>query len=62
MRKLTLSVVGATVASMAFANPEVSNITSSQDVGSRRVVVNYTLANDPAIITLVVETNSVENG
>ena len=62
MRKLTLSFVGATVASMAFANPEVSNITSSQDVGSRRVVVNYTLANDPAIITLVVETNSVENG
>ena len=58
MNKCMLSVAVSAVAVSALAVvPEVSDIVSTQDSGSRKVKVEYTLANEPAIVTLSVETN-----
>ena len=62
MKKMMMSAAVAAMAMGAMAAPEVSNIVSAQDSVSRKVTVNYTLANEAAIVTLTVETNSVDNG
>lgn len=59
MNKCMLSLAASAVAASALAAvPEVSGIVATQDSASRKVTVNYTLANEPAIVTLSVETNS----
>ncbi|MDR2849215.1 MAG: hypothetical protein LBW77_01535, partial [Verrucomicrobiota bacterium] len=49
--------VAATLAGMAHAVPQVSNVTMTQRQGSRIVDVSYTLAGEPGIVTLGIETN-----
>ena len=45
-------------AGVAFAvDPIVSNVTAVQGNGTRKVTVSYTLANEPAVITVDVQTN-----
>ena len=44
-------------ATMASAMPTVTQIESSQDVGTRAVTVNYTISDEPAVVTLSVQTN-----
>ena len=39
------------------ADPLVSNVSAAQGNGSRRVTVSYTLANEPAVVTVDVQTN-----
>jgi hypothetical protein len=51
---LTAATVG-----MAHAVPQVSNVTLAQRAGSRLVDISYTLADEPGIITLSIETNGV---
>jgi formylglycine-generating enzyme required for sulfatase activity len=46
------------VAGVAFAvDPIVSNVTATQGLGSRKVTVSYTLEDEPAVITVDVQTN-----
>ena len=53
---LFLSLALSAGAALA-ANPLVSAVRASQGQGSRKVTVSYTLANEPAIITVDVQTN-----
>ncbi len=55
-------VVAALAAQASAAVPSVSNVTLSQDGLTRAVTVNYTLADEPAIITLDICTNGVSIG
>ena len=55
-------VVAALAAQTAAAVPSVSDVTLSQDGITRSVTVNYTLADEPAIITLDICTNGVSIG
>ena len=42
-------------------DPLVSGVTASQGAGTRKVTVGYTLANEPAVITVDVQTNRGDN-
>ena len=55
-------VVAALAAQASAAVPSVSDVTLSQDGLTRAVTVNYTLADEPAIITLDICTNGVSIG
>lgn len=55
-------LVAALAAQTAAAVPSVSDVTLSQDGITRSVTVNYTLADEPAIITLDICTNGVSIG
>lgn len=50
-----LSVVSASI--LFAAEPIVSNVKAAQGLGSRKVTVSYTLSNEPAVITVDVQTN-----
>ena len=43
------------------ADPLVSDVSAAQGNGSRRVTVRYTLANEPAVVTVDVQTNRGDN-
>ena len=55
--KCALSVLGALTAAASFAAPVVSDVVVSQDAATRRVKVEYSLQDDPAIITVAFRTN-----
>ena len=55
-------VVACLSISAVAAEPSVSDVTLSQDGLTRAVTVNYTLADEPAIITLDIYTNGVSIG
>ena len=55
-------VVAVLAAQASAAVPSVSDVTLSQDGLTRAVTVNYTLADEPAIITLDICTNGVSIG
>ena len=59
MKKLMTLLAASAAVSAATADlvPEVSGVTMSQPPNSRRVTINYTLANAPAVVTLDVQTN-----
>ena len=44
------------------ATPQVTDVTISQPLGSRDVVISYVLANAPAVITLDIQTNVIATG
>lgn len=60
MRKTSFSLAAATafagVSVAAAALPTVSGVTMSQP-GGRNVVITYSLADGPAVVTLDIETN-----
>ena len=60
--RLPLLAVATAGLSAAAAVPSVSDVTLSQDGITRAVTVNYTLADEPAIITLDICTNGVSIG
>ena len=55
----TLTLLLSAAALTAFGFPSVSDVTISADSAARRVTVNYTLADGPAIITAEFLTNGV---
>ena len=55
--KCALSVLGALAAAASFAAPVVSDVVVSQDAATRWVKVEYSLQDDPAIITVAFRTN-----
>lgn len=59
MKRKSLLTFFALVAGIASAleEPVVSNVNAKQGDGSRKVIVGYTLANEPAVITVDVQTN-----
>ena len=62
IKKLTAAVLAtATSATLTAAVPEITGVTMAQD-STRLVTINYTLSDAPAVVTLDVQTNSVEGG
>ena len=57
--KACLSASVLVVCAVAAASPVVSNVSVSQDPGTRRVSVSYSLTGDPAIVTVEFLTNGV---
>ena len=57
--KLQMTTAAIFASASIFAVPEVSNVTFSQDVMSRRVAISYSLS-APAIVTLDILTNAVD--
>ena len=57
-----LSVVCAAEVVMGAPDMDVTTVTMSQDIPTRLVTINYTLSDQPAVITLDIETNIVVNG
>lgn len=56
--KTTMFLSLAMSAGLALAaDPLVSNVSASQGAGTRKVTVSYALANEPAVITVDVQTN-----
>ena len=66
MKRSKLQFVASAVAlsalSGAAATPQVSEVTMGQPFQNRDVVVSYTLANAPAVVTLDIQTNAVVDG
>ena len=66
MKRMLLNVFAFTVgipALVAYAiTPQVTDVTISQPLGSRDVVISYVLANAPAVITLDIQTNVIATG
>ena len=54
---LFLSLAALSAGTVLAANPIVSSVSAAQGNGSRKVTVSYTLANEPAVITVDVQTN-----
>ena len=60
MKKKMISVFALSAVSagaLSAAEPIVSNVKAVQGLGSRNVTVSYTLSNEPAVITVDVQTN-----
>ena len=57
--KSTIITAAAFAAGVAFATaPEITLTSTEQQDGTRAVVVTYTLANEPAVVTFVAQTNN----
>ena len=54
--------VGFAASAVAATTPEVSSVVMTQSELTRRVAISYTLSSAPAVVTLDVETNYVDNG
>ena len=60
MKKSSLYLGLSLLASMAVAaEPSISEVVVSQPEGTRSIIVNYTLANKPAVVTVELLTNGV---
>ncbi len=57
-RRLTFFMLAPAFAALA-SDPSVSGVSVSQDAGSRRVEVAYTISDAPAVVTVEVYTNTV---
>lgn len=66
MEKMNRSICAAALCALAGAAvasaPDVSGVTMAQDAVSRVVTISYTLADDPAIVTVDIRTNGVSIG
>ena len=59
IRKMTVAAVVATMAATLTATvPQVSSVTMTQASGGRLVTIAYTLVDEPAVVTLEVQTNA----
>ena len=57
--KITFSIGVACMASMVFATaPEITLLSTGQESTSRAVIVTYSLANEPAVVTFAAQTNN----
>ena len=56
------TAVASAVAISALAAPVVDNVTMEQNRSDRRVTISYTLANEPGVITVDIQTNAVAEG
>ena len=59
--KTSLLISAMCTSAAVFAAPTVSDVTMSQDA-SRRVTINFNLANEPGIVTVDIQTNGVSIG
>ena len=57
--KKTMLAFAVSAIGCAFALPQISEVSLSQDAGTRRVTVQYRLTDGPAIVTAVFTTNGV---
>ena len=59
IKKMTVAALAAAItATLSATTPEVSNVTMDQPSGGRLVTINYTLSDEPAVVTLDVQTNA----
>lgn len=61
MKKLIACIAVAAASMSVFAAPQVSDVVMTQD-GGRTVTISYTLANEPGIVTVDVQTNAGDMG
>ena len=62
VRIMSVAVMAVLSAQMASASPEVTSLEMKQGPYGRLVTISYTLSEAPAVVTLDIETNCVENG